>query len=250
MSALTLPVSGDPGEVWRVGYVPNPWEWTRWEFAFDAGRFNGRWDDQNAEFRTLYSCESLLGCFLELLASLRPLDVAFDELDAIDDDADAVARYPDPERGAVGMEWLSGRLYGRGEQTGTYAEVTHSMAISYLVDAGVFDRLGIPAQAVDASLLKDAAKRDVTRSVARYLYDLIVVPARRGTVETSHPLVDGIAFRSRMGDELRMWAVFERGTDPVSEKISPDGDFQPIIEDNVDLMQAFTMLGLHWNNDI
>lgn len=250
MSAPTLPVSGDPGEVWRVGYPPNPWEWTRWEFAFDAGRFNGRWDDQNAEFRTLYTCESLLGCFLELLASLRPLDIVFDELDAIDDDDVAVSRFPDPERGAVGMEWLSGRLYGRGQQTGTYAEVTHSMAISYLVDAGLFDRLGIPAREVDAALLKDATKRDVTRSVARYLYDLMVVPVSRGTVSASHPLVDGIAFRSRMGDELRMWAVFERGTDTVSDHISPDGHFQAVTEDNEELTRAFTVLGLHWKNVI
>jgi hypothetical protein len=140
--------------------------------------------------------------------------------------------------------WLSNRLYGRGLQTGTYAAVTYSMAISYLVDAGVFDRLGIPPREVDASLLKDATKRDVTRSVARYLYDRGFVPARRGTVSI-HPLVDGIAFRSRMGDELRMWAVSERGPDSVSEHISPDGDFHRVTEDNEDLMQAFTMLGLH-----
>lgn len=68
-------------------------------------------------------------------------------------------------------------------------------------------------------------------------------------METSPPLIDGIAFRSRMGDELRMWAVFERGTDPVSEHISPDGDFQPVTEDDLDLMQAYTMLGFQWKND-
>lgn len=76
-------------------------------------------------------------------------------------------------------------------------------------------------------------------------------PSRRGALgQLVAYLADGIAFRSRMGDESRMWAVFERGSDPVSEHISPDGDFQPVTEDNRDLMQAFTMLGLDWNNDI
>lgn len=42
MSALELPVSGDPGEVWHVGFEPDPWEWTPWQYASDNGRFNGR----------------------------------------------------------------------------------------------------------------------------------------------------------------------------------------------------------------
>jgi hypothetical protein len=53
MRALALPVAGDPGPVWRVGYAPDPWAWTPWEYASDSGRFNGRWDDEDAKFRTL-----------------------------------------------------------------------------------------------------------------------------------------------------------------------------------------------------
>jgi len=239
MSSLQLPVSEDPGEVWRVGYAPDPWQWTPWLYATDEGRFNGRWDDQDAKFRTLYTSDSLLGCFLELLASQRPNDVAFTELAEIEDDDDAARYYPDPERGAIGMEWLSGRLYARGTQTGTYAEVTHAQALALLVDAGVFSRLGIAPRDVDASLLKDPKQRDVTRTVARYLYDI-----RNAT--TLQPAVDGIAFRSRMGDDIRLWAVFERGESLISEHISTVGPFHHVTDDNGALVQAFTMLGLHW----
>src|SRR5664279_1996153 len=39
--------------VWRVGYVPEPWAWTPWQYATD-GRFTGRWDDPDGVWRTLY----------------------------------------------------------------------------------------------------------------------------------------------------------------------------------------------------
>lgn len=239
MSRLQMPVSGDPGQVWRVGYAPDPWQWTPWEYAKDQGRFNGRWDDQNADFRTLYTADSLLGCFLELLASQRPNDVAYAELAEIEDDDQAVADYPDPERGAIGLDWLSDRLYARGTQAGTYAEVTHAEALAFLIDAGVFDRLGIAPRDVDASLLKDPRQRDVTRTVARFLFDL------RDEI-TLRPLVDGIAFRSRMGDDVRLWAVFQRSENDVSELITPDDSPHQVADDNLHLLHAFTLLGLHW----
>lgn len=238
-SRLQLPASGDPGSVWRVGYAPDPWEWTRWQYASDEGRFNGRWDDQDAKFRTLYTSESLLGCFLELLAAERPNDIAYAELADIDDDDNATEHYPDPVYGAIGLSWLERRLYAHGTQTGTYAEVTHSQALPAMVDAGVFARLGIAPREVDVSLLKDPKQRDLTRSIARWLYEL-QDPA------TLQPAVDGIAFRSRMGDDVRLWAVFERGESSISEHISPDGEALHVTEDNPDLQEAFALLGLHW----
>ena len=37
--------------VYRVGYIPEPWAWTPWQYATD-GRFTGRWDDPDVA-RTL-----------------------------------------------------------------------------------------------------------------------------------------------------------------------------------------------------
>jgi hypothetical protein len=44
----------NPGTVWRVGYRPEPWTWTPWQYA-ENGRFNGRWDDPDGNYRTLYT---------------------------------------------------------------------------------------------------------------------------------------------------------------------------------------------------
>jgi hypothetical protein len=47
--------------------------------------------------------ESLLGCFLELLAPERPNSTAYSQLNEVFDDACDENAYPDPERGAVGI---------------------------------------------------------------------------------------------------------------------------------------------------
>lgn len=238
MSPVALQASGDPGEVWRVGFAPDPWQWTPWEYANDEGRFNGRWDDQLAKFRTLYTSDTLVGCFLELLAQERPNDIAYAELEEIVDDGDAVAQYPDPERGALDLDWLGDRRYGQGVQRGTYAKVTQSETIAFLIGEGVFDRLGVPPREVDAALLKDARQRDITRSVARFLYDQ--------HDQNRRPVVDGIAFRSRMDDDIQLWAVFERGDSPVSEHVVPDQATYQVTEEIPELLRAFELLGLHW----
>lgn len=238
IAPLSLPVSRDPGEIWRVGWAPDPWQWTPWQFATDSGRFNGRWDDQNAQFRTLYTADRLLGCFLELLAPVRPSETAYAELAEIEDDAGTTSEHPDPDRGGIGMAWLNDRLHAAGFQRGTYAEVTQAEGVGFLSACGVFAGLGISARAVDVSLLKDAHQREVTRTVARFVFDL-------HDPSTLKPVVDGVAFRSRMGDDLRMWAVFERSDSPISETIEP-GPAHQVVDDNPDLLRAFELLELHW----
>lgn len=50
--------------IYRVGYAPNPWEWTPWQYATD-GRFAGRWDDPDGVWCTVYCATSALACYLE-----------------------------------------------------------------------------------------------------------------------------------------------------------------------------------------
>jgi hypothetical protein len=37
--------------VWRVGYRHEPWAWPSWQYATN-GRYPGRWDDADGNFRT------------------------------------------------------------------------------------------------------------------------------------------------------------------------------------------------------
>ncbi len=238
-------VEKDPGTVWRVGNGPDLWAWASWQFADDDGRMGGRWDDQNAQFRTLYTSQELVGCFLELVAQLQPAKTAYAELDEIENDgsADGGVFPGDPQRGAIGHEWGENRFFGSADQTGVYADVTHSQSLGALKDSGVFDLFGIPPNIVDVSVLKNPQNRDLTRTIARWVFD------QHGGDRL--PVFDGVAFRSRMGDDILLWAVFERGNERRSSRcLKPTSDPERVSNDNIALIDAMRRLGLHWEGEL
>lgn len=232
----------DPGPVWRVGYRPDPWAWTDWRHVPDEGRFNGRWDDQLAEFRTLYTAESLLGCLLEVLARFRPDPATDTALDDIEDTDGETTRYPDAPSGTVGYRWLEQRFGGSAIQSGTYCVVTNSISISTIQAHFPFARYGLTPILLDASVLKDAGQRDLTRSIANWIFEL--------RDDSQNDLVDGIEFNSRFGDELRMWAVFERVADQeldTSARLTNAKHFA-LHPDTPAVVEAFRIHGLRWND--
>lgn len=91
--------------VYRVGYLPEPWNWTPWEYA-DNGRFDGRWDDPEGVWRTLYVGSSPLACYLEVLARFRPDPSLAADLAAIGEDEE----YPTLAAGELPMSWCDGRV--------------------------------------------------------------------------------------------------------------------------------------------
>lgn len=233
-----LEITGDPGEVWHIGRGVDPWGWVPWQHANDSGLFDGRWDDQQGQFRTLYTADSLLGCFLEMLARFRPSKPVLEALEEVEDDDGSVGSYPEAPAGGVGYSWLEGRRFGNARQTGRYCSITHSVTIAALIQNYPLGRHGLSPRDVDTALLKDARDRDFTRSVARWLYELH---------DGSEPYVDGIEFASRHGDELRMWAVFERADSPDrSSRIQPLGEPVHVAPETPELLQAFERFGLFW----
>jgi hypothetical protein len=218
------------------------WAWTPWRYATDSGLFNGRWDDQLGQFRTLYTSNSLLGCFLELLAKLQPASALEEQLAEFEDDDGSIGRHHEGGSGEVGYSWLNGRAYGEADQTGRYCFITHSNSLAALKTGYRFDQHDIALIDVDTALLKDAHDRVLTRSIAHWVYDL------RDNDRTK--LVDGIEFRSRHGDEFRMWAVFERSEDEQrSRHIEPASDPARVTPETPELLDAFRSLGLRWVND-
>jgi hypothetical protein len=76
--------------VWRIGFRPDPWAWSGWQWATN-GRFPGRWDDLHGNFRTVYAGSSLRACLLEVLSGFRRDARLALELDGIvEDEEDAV----------------------------------------------------------------------------------------------------------------------------------------------------------------
>ncbi|UOE43165.1 RES domain-containing protein [Agromyces larvae] len=239
MSVPDLEVTDEPADVWHVGRSPDPWGWAPWKYAGDAGRFNGRWDDELGEFRTIYTADSLLGCFLELLAHFRPSTPVLAALDEIEDDDGTIAAFGEAGVGVVGYSWLDGREYGSASQTGRYCFITHSRTVAALQRHYPFGRHGIAAIDVDAALLKDAHDRVLTRSIARWVYDL--------RDDDRREVVDGIEFRSRHGDDIHVWAIFERSRDDSrSHHLNTTSEPEPVTDALPELVEAMRRFGLSW----
>ena len=234
MVSAELTTAKTAGRVWRVGFRPEPWAWSGWEWATD-GRFPGRWDDLHGNFRTLYAGSSLLACLLEVLAHFRKdarLSVELDEI--IEDDEDKVL-HPTIAPGQFPKEWLEVRTAASAELSGRYCAVTASSSVAALYPQFIGLALSLGLADFDAAALKDARPRRLTQAVAAWLYEMTDF--------------DGITFASRQGDDLQLWAIFERpGNPPVTPKIERVM-VEDLQHDTPEICDALRLLGLQWEDD-
>jgi hypothetical protein len=222
------------GRVWRVGFSPEPWAWSGWEWSTD-GRFPGRWDDLHGNFRTIYAGSSLLACLLEVLAHFRKdarLSLELDEI--VEEDEDKVL-HPTIAPGQVPREWLEVRTAASAELSGRYCAVTASGSVAALYQHFIGLALSLGLADFDAAALKDARPRRLTQAVAAWLYEMTDF--------------DGVTFASRHGDDLQLWAIFERpGDPPITPKIQDVTLEESLQHDSPEIRNAFRLLGLQWES--
>lgn len=221
--------------VWRVGRAPDPWAWIDYRYA--GGQ---RWDDSGNEFRTIYAADSLYACFVEILAHLRPdlNDDGSPLLSDIVEDPEDATEFPVPAAGTVDRPWLSGKMAASATLDGRYVDVSASNTIASLRSNFLQFAVSLGFDDFDAAALKTAYPRDLTQRVASVLYSQID--------PDGSPVADGVRFGSRHGDDLRMWAVFERpGDDPSSRRLS--GVTVGLVDlEHPELAQAMVLHGLTW----
>lgn len=236
-SAGRLACAWDPGTVYRIGFPPDPWAWPGWEFARNDGRFGGRWDDANGEFRTVYAASTMLGCLLEVLAPLRPDPLVTAALDQIVEGEEDAADHPTANAGTLNRAWITARRATAAQLAGIYCCVTETESIAtlrphFLAVATV--ELDLPD--FDAAVLRSSRPRELTQRVASWLWEQATVDGKA---------FDGVRFFSRYGDEHELWAVFERDEDgSVSSHLS---HVHPLdLEGHPDLPEAMRIHGLRW----
>lgn len=213
--------SVDPdGPLYRIGRHPDPWAWPDWSYAAPDGTFGNRYDDPEGSYRVLYACSQRAGAFLETLARFRPDLEVLAELDQIQGDDE-----PPP---AMPRTWLDARLIGEATVEGSFVDVGDTTSLATL-------RTGLAARAIhhgldeiDAATIRLRAPRAFTQQLSRYVYE-------RGAFA-------GIRYRSRLGDDVLNWAIFEPGPDGRSPLV--DASSAPIEVDDPDLQAALRLLGL------
>ena len=226
----------DGAVVWRIGFAPDPWAWTPWQYA-ENGRFTGRWDDPAGVWRSLYVGHSRLACYLEVLAGFRPDPRLAADLDGIEEDPADAAHHPTAPAGSLPTGWAQRRRTGRAELTGTYVLPADARSLPTLRARflPMALRFGLPD--LDAGVVRLAEPRAITQAIAAWSY--------QQNTATGEP-VAGVGFESRHGDDQRLWAVFERHADGDTSGHFTANSADPIDVDDLELQQAMQIHRLLW----
>lgn len=221
-------------EVYRVAYPPDPWSWTPWEYA-DHGRFDGRWDDPDGVWRTLYVGSSPLACYLEVLARFRADPQLVDELAEIDEDE----QFPTVAAGTLSPNWCEQRVLAGAKMTGAFALPAHHLTLPTLRHRFLPLSRSLGLDDLDAAAVRDSRPRALTQAIAAWIYTL--------STDEGAPLT-GIQFQSRHGDDLRLWAIYER-TEAVDspDAITGRSRRSPVQRDDPALTRAMQLHRLSWS---
>lgn len=130
------------------------------------------------------------------------------------------------------QQWLDSRKIATGTLTGTSCVVAASETVASLYQDFIGMALSLGLIDFDAAALKDACPRRPTQSVATWLYESTDV--------------DGVSFSSRHGDDLTLWAVFERPEDGPLPACLTEVEHHSFAGAEPELIHAFQLLDLHW----
>lgn len=205
-----------------------------WEWATN-GRFPGRWDDPSGNFRTVYAGSTLLACIFEVLASFRKDARLAAEMDEIEEDPADHVLHPTIPLATVPRDWLDARIITSAHLRGGFYEVTDSMSLAFLYPQFIGRALQLGLDEFDAAALKDSRARPLTQAVASWVFESTDL--------------DGIAFASRHGDDLKLRAVFERSADSTTSPLLHDIYEEKVHHESSDIVAALDLLGLSWQAD-
>jgi RES domain len=209
------------GPLYRLGRQPDPWAWPDWSYAGPDGTFGNRYDDPEASYRVLYASSQRIGAFLETLARFRPDLEVLAELEQIEGDDE-----PPP---GVPRAWLDNRLLGEAAVKGRFVDVGDSGSLATLRTALAASAIRYGLDEIDAATIRLRAPRAFTQQVSRFVYE-------RGPSA-------GIRYRSRLGDDVLNWAIFEPAPNASSPFVATTST--AVEADDPDLRAALGLLGLH-----
>jgi hypothetical protein len=216
------------GPVYRVGRAPDPWAWPDWAYAAPDGTFGNRWDDPAGEYRVLYAASQRLAAYVETLAPFRPdlaVVMALADIDGEDDSTPV---------GVVPRAWLDTRLLGEAVLAGQFVDIGDARSLATLRAPLASRAIHYGIAEIDAAAIRRSAPRGFTQEVSRFVHEW---------QEDTGP-VAGIRYRSRYGDGLINWAIFESTTMAGSPVLSPST--APLSPNDPELAQALQILSLRF----
>jgi len=174
----------------------------------------------------LYASGSRLGAFVEVLSRFRPDRALVRELAEVEGDG--------APPGELDASWLASRCMGVARLHGEFVDIGHERSIAHVRAALAERAADYGIDALDAPALRLSAPRRFAQEISRYVYEQSTAQGERRFA--------GIAYRSRLGEEFDVHAIFEPagGPPPLVEAAAP----QPLAADDPDLHRALELLGV------
>ena len=212
-----------------MGFAPDPWAFTPWEYA-DQGRFGGRWDDPHGMWRSVYAGQSRLACLLEVLARFRVSPDLLALYAELDEEATAAPTLPP---GQVPREWLGPRMTSTARLSGHFVIPGDGQSLSTLRKRFAAEALRQGCHEIDTAVIRDARPRGLTQAMASWFY--------------MHEPLAGVEYTSRHADELVLWAIFERSHDDAhSVALDQKRAGETLSADDTEMREAMRLLHLAW----
>jgi hypothetical protein len=217
--------ASEPEAVFRLGRGLDPWAWPDWRYAHADGTFGNRFDDPQGVYRVLYASTQRLATFVECLSYFRPDPAIIHAYAAIEA---TVGDEEPPGAGEVPASWVDTRCIGVATLVGEYVEPGHHETLAELRESLGARAVHHGVTELDAAAIRLTVPRAFTQDISRYVFDVTLDGTRRW---------DGIAYRSKHGDDLENWAIFEPAApNPIDVAAIEPGD--------PDLARALRLHGL------
>ena len=154
-----------PSRLFRLSRYADPTKLTDWRYLANAEP--GRWSDPEGEYRVLYTADSEVGAYVEVLQDLRPSGEAIELLNEIEDDGDFGDTLGTLEGAARERlrEYHLGALIPGESDNDVIADVT-AAASRTEIDVRLSADLGRRVKVGDFS----GSDYDLTRRVSRLVY--------------------------------------------------------------------------------
>jgi esterase/lipase superfamily enzyme len=227
----SLELAPPPAKIYRVAKYEDAW--TRRAPSRGDQPPACRYDDPLGIYRTIYAASTRYEAFLVALAELRPgpnVDLSR-IIDNNDPELPSIPRGQRPGSGQI-VNWISKRYIGEGTPTGNFADLTTLRSTMFLRGrlADRFESYGV-TEFDPVSLTY--APREITMEISRCISEIELRGGDR---------IDGLSYRSRLGNGIRRWALFAKEAEPLyalEAKSSARIDI-----DDPDLLRALDDCGL------
>jgi hypothetical protein len=133
---------------------------------------------------------------------------------------------------AVPRSWLDNRLLGEARVEGRFVDVGDTTSLATLRMALAASAIRHGLDEIDAATIRLRAPRAFTQQMSRFVYEQ----------RDDRGAFAGIRYRSRLGDDVINWAIFEPAPDAGSPFVAATG--AAIEADDSDPQAALRVLGL------